>query len=101
MGWKMNLPTLYALPRPGNMAAMKHSYALAILMVLTATFALVPLVQVSAPDWNYSSLDPVIGGVAVSSIGDLITAAAEKILFFTHTGTLLGKEPFGSTCDDS
>jgi WD40 repeat protein len=66
-------------------------------MVFTATFVLVPLVQARAPDWNYSSPDSVIGGISLSSKGTLIAAAAEKVLFFTSNGTLLGKEPFGST----
>ena len=79
------------------MAVMKRSCVLVILMVLSATFVLVPLVQARAPDWNYSSPDSVIGGIAVSYKGDLIAAAAEKVVFFTLTGTLLGKEPFGST----
>ena len=97
MGWKMNETPLYPLPGPGNVAAMKRPYVLAILMVLSALLVLVPLVQARAPDWTYSSPDSVIGGVDVSSKGDLIVAAAEKVLFFTRSGTLLGKEPFGST----
>jgi len=97
MGWKMNITALCPLPSHGNIAAMKRLCALAILMVLTATFVLVPLVQAREPNWNYSSPDSVIGGIALSSKGDLIAAAAEKVLFFTSTGTLLGKEPFGTT----
>ena len=93
----MNETPLYPLPGPGKVVSMQHSCALAVLMVLTAAFALAPLVQARTPDWNYSTPDSVIGGIAVSSKGDLITAAAEKVLFFTRTGTLLGKEPFGTT----
>jgi hypothetical protein len=58
---------------------------------------LAPPAQAREPDWNYSSPDSVIGGIAVSSSGDLIAATNDKVLFFTHTGSLLGKEPFGST----
>ena len=97
MGWKMNIPGIYPLPGPDTITAIKRLRTLAIVMVLTSTFALVPLAQARAPDWNYSSPDSVIGGIAISSKGDLIAAAAEKLLFFTRTGTLLGKEPFGNT----
>ena len=97
MGWKIYLPKLHSLLASGNVAAMKRSCALGILVVLTATCILVPLAQARAPDWQYSSPDSVIGGLAVSSTGDLIAATNDKVLFFTHTGSLLGKEPFGST----
>ena len=97
MGWKIHIPKLHSLLASGNVAAMKRSCALGILVVLTATCILVPLAQARAPDWQYSSPDSVIGELAVSSTGDLIAATNDKVLFFTHTGSLLGKEPFGST----
>ena len=93
MGRKMNITASY----PGTVAGVKRPYACALLLVLTAMVVLVPLGEAREPSWNYSSPDSGIGGVAVSSKGDLIAAAAEKVLFFTRTGTLLGKEPFGTT----
>jgi len=81
----------------GTVAEMKPSCSFVLFIVLTAIVVLVPLVQAREPAWNYSSPDSVIGSVAVSSKGDLIAAAADKVLFFTRNGTLLGKEPFGTT----
>ena len=80
-----------------KLLAMIPLSAALVLFFLITTPVFIPIVQARAPDWNYSSPDSVIGGVAVSSKGDLIAAAAEKVLFFTRNGTLLGKEPFGNT----
>jgi len=97
MGGKMNVLKANPIAGYGIMPAMKRSCTPALLVLLTAMVVLVPLVQAREPDWTYSSPDSVIGGVAVSSKGELVAAAAEKVLFFTGTGTLLGKEPFGNT----
>ena len=66
------------------------------IILLTSILLLVPCVQALEPAWNYSLPDGEIGGVAVSPKGDLIAAAAGKVLFFSKDGTLLDKEPFGS-----
>jgi hypothetical protein len=69
---------------------------LLILIVLVSILLPVPVAQAREPDWNYSRPGGEIGGVAVSSKGDLIVAGAGKVLFFARNGTLLAQEPFGS-----
>ena len=76
--------------------ALNPSAVILVLIVLT-TLLIIPIsVQARTPDWTYSSPDSLLGGVAVTSKGDLVTVGAEKILFFNRTGTLFAKEPYGS-----
>jgi WD40 repeat protein len=78
-------------------AASRIGNARALLIVLVGILVLLPVVQAREPDWNYSSPDATIGSIAVSSNGELIAVGAEKVLFFTRSGTLLDTGAFGTT----
>jgi hypothetical protein len=69
--------------------AFRSWYVVVMLIILAGVIVLVPAVQAREPDWNYSSPDAAIGGIAVSSNGNLIAVGAEKVLFFTRGGSLL------------
>ncbi|MDD1696882.1 MAG: PQQ-binding-like beta-propeller repeat protein, partial [Methanoregula sp.] len=67
-----------------------------LVLSILAVLSLVPVAQALEPAWDYTRAGAEIGGVAVSPKGDLITAGAGKVLFFSQNGTLLAEEPFGS-----
>jgi WD40 repeat protein len=80
---------------PRETLAMKYSIAVLVVLV-TVTLVVLPA-GARGPDWNYSTSDKDIGSVAISSGGDLIAAGAERVLFFSRHGTLLGDEPYGTS----
>jgi WD40 repeat protein len=75
--------------------AMKCSMVV-LVVLLTVTLVVLPA-GARGPDWNYSTSDKDISSVAISSGGDLIAAGAERVLFFSRDGTLLGDEPYGTS----
>jgi len=74
---------------------MTCSWVVLVVLVLV-TFVVLPA-QAREPDWNYSTVETEIGSVAVSPDGSLIAVGAERVLFFSRDGTLLGKEPYGTS----
>ncbi len=74
---------------------MKCSSVVLVVLVII-TFVVLPA-GAREPDWNYSTVETEIGSVAVSPDGSLIVVGAERVLFFSRDGTLLGKEPYGTS----
>ena len=74
---------------------MKCSSVVLVVLVII-TFVVLPA-GAREPDWNYSTVETEIGSVAVSLDGSLIVVGAERVLFFSRDGTLLGKEPYGTS----
>ena len=80
-----------------KMPTTTHSLLFIVLVFLVALPVLIPPAQGRAPDWTYSSPDSLIGGVTLSSHGDLVSAGAGKVLLFSRPGTLLATSPYGNT----
>lgn len=68
-----------------------------VLVVLVLVMLVVLPTQAREPDWNYSTAEKDIGSMAVSPDGSLIAVGAEQVHFFSRDGTLLGKEPYGTS----
>jgi len=75
--------------------AMKCSGLVLVVLFLVMLVGLPA--QAREPDWNYSTAEKDIGSVAVSPDGSLVAVGAEQVHFFSRDGTLLGKEPYGTS----
>jgi WD40 repeat protein len=73
--------------------AVKFAGAVLLISLIVLIF---PPVQAIEPYWNYSAPDVTIGSIALSPSGNLVAAGAEKVLFFTKSGTLLDQVPYGT-----
>ncbi len=97
MGRHIRENTLNPVPGSGILPRLNSRGVLLYIIVFIALLVLVPLVQAREPDWNYSTSDVDIGSVAISPAGGLIAVGAERVLFFSRDGPLLGEEPYGTS----